>query len=48
MIILDCLFWLLLILAALGYFAPAPYIRYRGYIDLLLIAYLGVKVVTFH
>ena len=46
--IIDCIFWLLLLLAFLGYFVPEPYIRYRGYIDLVLIAILGFKVVAFH
>jgi len=46
--IIDCIFWLLLLLAALGYYLPEPYIRHRGWIEIILIAILGSKVVAFH
>lgn len=42
--VLEILFWLLLVLGFIGYFAPEPYGRYRGYVDFILFVILGIRI----
>jgi hypothetical protein len=41
--VLEIVFWILLILAFVGYFAPEPFLKYRGFLDLVLFVILGLK-----
>lgn len=45
--VIEILFWLLLILAALGFFVPEPYTRYVRGVDLVLFVLLGLRVFGF-
>lgn len=41
--VLEIIFWILLILAFLGFWFPEPYIRYVRGVDLVLITILGLR-----
>lgn len=42
--VLEIIFWVVLLLSLAGYWAPEPYVKYRDYIDLVLFVILGIKV----
>jgi len=41
--VLMILFWIILILAILGFWAPEPYLKYVRGVDLVLFVILGLK-----
>jgi hypothetical protein len=41
--ILTILYWIILILAILGIWAPEPYVRFVRGVDLILFVILGLK-----
>lgn len=41
--VLEIIFWILLILSFLGFWCPDPYVRYVRGVDLVLIAIIGLK-----
>jgi hypothetical protein len=45
--ILEVIFWVLIILGFAGSFAPAPYDRYFRYGDFVLFVILGLRVFGF-
>jgi hypothetical protein len=42
--VLEILYWLILILAVIGFFVPEPYYRYTRGVDLVLFVLLGIRV----
>lgn len=45
--VIEILFWLLIILAVLGFWAPEPYVRYVRGLDLVLFILIGLRVFGF-
>lgn len=41
--VLQVIFWILIILGVVGYWAPEPYLRYVRGIDLILFIIVGLK-----
>lgn len=42
--LLPILFWVLLVLAILGFWCPEPYVRYVRGVDLVLLLIIGLRV----
>ena len=42
--VLQILYWILLILCVIGFWVPEPYLKYARGIDLILFIILGLKV----
>lgn len=42
--VIEILFWIILLLAVLGFWAPEPYLRYVRGVDLVLFVLLGIRV----
>lgn len=41
--VLEIIYWIILILAIIGFFVPEPYVRYVRGVDLVLFVIVGLK-----